>query len=239
MKKLVYTPQFIRTRNVKHAEILIDSLMINQDEGRLAILYGRAGHGKTRFSEMWASNHNSIYLRIVSIWSELDFLRALCREVVPEMPAPKRKAAAFSLLADALVGNPVPIFLDEVEKLRNPRRFLEIIRDLSDITCAPVIMIGEDELFHLMKLSDRITSRTYQQLRFDPIDTSDILVYAKTACGIALGLDHAKQIHAATRGDFRDIKRVLIQMIANLNAKQTATPDDALVSLTIKSIVKR
>jgi hypothetical protein len=217
---------------------MMDGLNINTDEGRLGLIYGRAGHGKSRTAEWFAVNNNSLYLRIVSIWSELDFLRALCVELGEPQP-PKRKGACFAIITDALIHHPRTIFLDEVEKLTNPRRFLEIIRDFSDITTAPVVMIGEEELYHLMRQSDRITSRTYRQLKFEPIDAADIIIYTRAAVGIALDLPAARQIHAATHGDFRDIKRVLFVLMDAMNAAGKTTPDTALVALAINQTVKK
>lgn len=236
MKKHKFTPEFVPTKNVRSFKIMMDSLMTYTDEGRLGLIYGRAGHGKTRTSEWYTANHHSIYLRVISIWSELDFLRALCRELEPDIPAPKRKAAAFAVLADALMDNPRPIFLDEVEKLKSPRRFLEIIRDLSDVTTAPVILIGEEELYHLMRQSDRIHSRTYRELRFGPLEAADIMTYTQTCAGITLSASQASILHKATRGDFRHIKRALITLIDLLYGAGRPAPDDDLVRQAIKNL---
>lgn len=237
MKKIVFKPEFINTKNVRNFTLMMDALMTYNDEGRLGLIYGRAGHGKSRTSEWYAINNDCIYLRIVPVWSELDFLRALCRELGDVNP-PKRKGPAFAIITDLLRHNPRPVFLDEVEQLKNPKRFLEIIRTFSDISAAPVIMLGEEELFHLMQQSDRISSRTYRNLRFDPIEAADIMAYTQATSGIKLSASQAGRVHKETRGDLRDIKRILMALIDFLYGRGKDAPDDDLVKQAIKSVMK-
>ena len=114
-----------------------------------------------------------------------------------------------------------PIFLDEIEKL--PMSFLEIARDLTIRTLSPVILVGEEELHALMTRNRRVWSRTWQQIEFAPIVEADIMAYANAATGLALPPEVAAVFTKASGGDFRIVKRDIVNLVQIANAKGTAS----------------
>lgn len=226
-------PVFLeKTKNVRNFSVMMDGLALGWGEGRLGMVYGRAGRGKTRTSQWYHAHHGGVFLRMQTIWrtSELEFLRALCREL-GILSAPGRKGPAFMAIIDALISDPLPIFLDEVEKL--PQYFLDVIRDLSDLSTAPVILIGEEELVSYMKINRRVWSRTYQALEFLPISIPDIVSYIHEAAGMSVDNQVAGIFHNASGGDFRIVRRGLLSLAQIASAKQTEqiTTDMAQVAL--------
>jgi len=214
-------PVFIeKTKNVRNFSVMMDGLALGRGEGRLGMVYGRAGRGKTRTAQWYHAHHGGVFLRMQTIWrtSELEFLRALCREL-GILSAPGRKGPAFMAIVDTLIADPKPIFLDEVEKL--PKYFLDVIRDISDLSTAPVILIGEEELVSYMKMNRRVWSRTYQALEFLPISKPDIITYFREASGLSIDSEVADVFHTASGGDFRIVRRSLIALAQIANAKQT------------------
>ena len=117
--------------------------------------------------------------------------------------------------------------MDEIEKL--PGHFLEVIRDLTDMSGAPIILIGEEELAAVMQRNRRVWSRTYQSLKFDPIGARDIIVYARDAAGLSFSPEVATVFNQASGGDFRIVRRDLIALMQFANSKQTdkITPEMA------------
>ena len=84
MKSIQFTPTFVQTKNVRTFNSLMDGLLAGRgDRGdeRLACVSGRAGRGKTRTVQTWAARNGAPYLETVSVWTDLDFLRALCAEL--------------------------------------------------------------------------------------------------------------------------------------------------------------
>jgi DNA transposition AAA+ family ATPase len=216
-----YKPVFIEsTKNVRNFKVMMDGLEMGAGEGRLGMVYGRAGRGKTRTSQWYHAHNGGVFLRMQTIWrtSELEFLRALCREV-GILSAPHRKGPAFMAIVDALITHPKPIFLDEIEKL--PRYFLDVIRDLSDLSTAPVILIGEEELVSYMKMNRRVWSRTFQVLEFLPISRPDIVAYIRSAAGLSVDSRVTGVFYEASGGDFRIVRRGLLALVQIANAKQT------------------
>jgi len=214
-------PVFVeKTKNVRNFSVMMDGLALGRGEGRLGMVYGRAGRGKTRTAQWYHAHNGGVFLRMQTIWrtSELEFLRALCREL-GILSAPGRKGPAFMAVVDTLIMDPKPIFLDEVEKL--PKYFLDVIRDLSDLSTAPIILIGEEELVSYMRVNRRVWSRTYQSLEFLPISKPDIITYITASSGLAIDSQVAGVFHDASGGDFRIVRRGLLALTQIANAKQT------------------
>ncbi len=235
MSKIIkLKPVFVKTKNVRNFEVMMDGLELNAGEGCLGMVFGQAGRGKTRTSQWYAANNNSVYLRVATIWrtSELDFLKALCRELEVLTP-PSRKGACYTTIIDILLDSPRPIFIDEIEKL--PRAFLDLVRDLSDMSMCQFVLIGEEELVSYMRQNRRVWSRTFQQLEFKPIDISDILVYAKDSSGLQLTPKVAAIIHQASQGDFRIVKRTMLEIVKMANAKQVDEVDEKMAKLATKA----
>ena len=235
MKQIKFEPAFVNTKNVRNVGVMMDGIALGEGEGRLGIIYSRAGRGKSRTCQWYSAHHpGCVYLRIASIWksSELDFLKALCREVGIVSPPP-RKGPCYIEIIESLLSEPRPVFLDEPEKL--PRTFLDLIRDISDMSTAPFILIGEEELLPYMRRNRRVWSRTYQQLEFKPIETSDIIVYAVETTGLKLNTGVASIMHKASGGDFRIIRRDLLNLVQIVNAKQTIDITGEMVKIAIKT----
>lgn len=226
-------PVFVKTDNVVGFEDLMDGLTMLSGEGRLGLVYGRAGRGKTRTAQAWhANNKNSIFLRCLNIWrsSELGFLQNLCFEL-GVIDIPGRKNAAFMAALDVLNPDTV-IMIEEIEKL--PYMFLELIRDFADLKGCAVVLIGEEELLSLMRRNRRIWSRTFRQMEFKPIGPSDIINYAFQAAGMKISADVAGSLYRSSEGDFRIIKRNLSNLADICNINDTAEPDVKMADVAIK-----
>lgn len=230
-----FQPRFIQTRNVRNFEVLMDGIQLAAGEGRLGMVCGQAGRGKTRTVQWYAANNDCVYLRMLKVWrqSELQFLQELERELGHQGNPHYRKGPAFAECVDRLIDNPKPIFLDEIEKLQP--FFLEVIRDLSDLSTAPVILVGEAELRALMQRNRRVWSRTYQQLEFKPTEVKDVLVYFKDSTGIALDMDRAKYLQAATGKNFRKLKSTIINLVQIFFARGSEEITDEIIDIAVKT----
>lgn len=234
-------PVFATTKNVRNFEVMMDFFNIWHDEkeveGIMGIVYSRAGRGKTRTAQWYAAHNNCIYIRMESIWSTtyLGFLHALCRELEIVSP-PCRKTKCFYSIIDALLAKKRPVFLDEVEKL--PKTYLEIIRDITDITGAPFVLIGEEELVPYLQQNRRIWSRCYYKLKFDPLTIADITLYFHDAIEIDLPFQIASMFHIASEGDFRLVRRYLVALTQIINATETKTVTEEMAKISIDTGLK-
>lgn len=234
MKEIRVSPKFVNTRNVRNFQAMTDALALSAGEGRLGVVIGQAGRGKTRTAQVYAANNRCVFLRCLSIWrtSELDFLRGLCRELNVKNP-PHRKDAAFTAVLDALIlQGGRPVFIEEIEKL--PKLHLELVRDLSDLTAAAFVLIGEEELESHVQQVRRMWNRTFQFLEFAPLGVGDIIMYAKEAAELELSPEIAAILHSSSGGNFRVVKRDLQNLCNMMNAKGTPEPTVELAKIAIK-----
>ncbi|MCF8112790.1 MAG: ATP-binding protein [Desulfotignum sp.] len=217
MEKITLKPVFVKTKNVRNFDVMMDGLSLANEEGCFGMVFSQAGRGKSRTCQVYVSRNDGVYVRIMRIWkrSELEFLRGLCKAAGVKA-IPNRVGATFQAIIDAMVANPRPIFLDEMEKMRPD--FIDILRDIADVTGLPIILMGEEELVSYMQRDRRIWSRTFQQLEFGPIEIADIMLYAKESIGLQMSIDVASMVHKSSGGDWRPVKRTIINMAHYMNA---------------------
>lgn len=234
MKEIRFSPIFVNVKNVRNFQAMIDTLMLSAGEGRLAAVTGPAGLGKTRTAQWYAANNGCAFIRCAKHWrtSELGLLQALCRELgIKKVPG--RKDPAFLAVMDALnTQGGRPVFVEEIEKL--PKLHLEVVRDLSDMSAAPFVLIGEDELQYHLKQVTRIWNRTYQMLEFEPIGLGDVVMFARQSAAIDLPAEVAEVLHHGSGGCFRITKRDFITLVNIMNAKGTHTADVSMAKAAIK-----
>jgi len=238
MEEIRFFPKFVNVKNVRNFQAMVDALMLSAGEGRLAAVIGPAGRGKTRTAQWYAANNRCAFIRCLSIWrqSELGFLQAMCRELGVKK-IPYRKDPAFIAVMDALnAQGGRPVFIEEIEKL--PRLHLELVRDLSDLSAAPFVLIGEDELQSHMQQVTRIWNRTFQMLEFETLGMGDVVMFARESAGIDLPAEVAELLHREAKGCFRVIKRDLISLVNIMNAKGKAAPDMEMAKVAVKQSLR-
>ena len=238
MKEIRVLPKFVNTRNVRNFQAMLDALMLSAGEGRFGVVVGPAGRGKTRTTQWYAAQHGCVFLRCLSIWrhSELGFLQALCRELGIANP-PHRKDPAFIAVMDALgKQDGKPVFIEEIEKL--PRLHLETVRDLADLSTAPFVLIGEEDLKEHLKQVSRMWNRTFQMLEFDPLSVADVIAFAGDAASLELPQEVAETLHLAAKGCYRVMKRDMISLVNIMNAKRTDKPTVEMAKVAIKQSLR-
>lgn len=228
---------FIKTRNVRNFGVMMDGLALAEGEGRLGMVRGEAGLGKSRTCTKWYGEHlDTVYLRAAKAWetSYTEFLQALCRELGIK-PAPYRKGRAFAAVVDNLIQTPKTLFIDELEKL--PSGFLEIVRDIADMAMTAVVLIGEEELAGYMSQNRRVWSRTFQVVEFKPVGVGDVMLYIKESTDgkIMLSEECASAMHRILGGNFRGARRTLLNLVQICNAKKSAEVSIEMVEIAYKT----
>lgn len=230
-------PAFVKTRNVRNFEVLMNGLDLAEGEGRFGLVFGQAGRGKTRTSQWYAAGNACVYMRVLSIWttSELDFLCALARELGVLTP-PRRKATAFQAVLDKLITEPRAIILDEMEKM--PPKFLGFIRDLTDLSGSPIVFVGEVELIPYLQAERRVWSRVFQQVEFEPISATDIVFYAADVAGLQLDKPAAGILAKSSGGDFRLVRRDVLALVQMCQGKGTKSVNAEMATIAAKQALK-
>jgi len=221
-KKVQFSPRFVNTRNVRSFAVLMDALMFAKSghtdgDERLGCVWGRAGRGKTRTVQTWAANNDAVFIETVRSWSELDFLKKICLELGIRNPA-GRRGKAFSDALDSLLINPRVMFFDEIERFG--QKYLEIVRDLAKLSGGIFVLVGEEELPHLMRQNRRVWSRTYREMEFLPAEPSDVVSYINQTTGLKLSTEALAIFHGVSGGDIRIIRRDTINLVHVVNSME-------------------
>jgi len=222
---------FVHTVNVKNfISVMKEAGKINSEPVFLT-MHGQAGRGKTSTARYYAAQEGWTYCRALKGWSELWMLQDLCFELQID-PVPRRKKPAFEAIKMKLYQEPRPVLIDEADKLNEV--LLEWIRDLADLTFVPFVLIGEKLIVHKMKKERRRWSRTVRAMEFGPIQTKDILFFAKQASELSLEVKQAEMLKEASNGDFRLVKRDMrtLEELVQVNERKKITDD--MVKLAIK-----
>jgi len=236
-----FKPTFVQTKNVRSFETLMQGLMIGkggagEGDERLGCIWGRAGRGKTRTVQTWAARNGCVYIETVSVWSELDFLQKLCQEFGLRQ-IPGRRGRCFDAIIEAMTMSNQPVFIDEIERFG--QKFLEIIRDLVKITGGIIVLIGEEELPHLMKQNRRVWSRTYRAMEFEPVSPTDVGLYVSQCTGLHLSPPATEIMHRASGGDLRIVRRDTINLAhAATSLRRTGEVDAELAAIACKCGLK-
>ncbi len=232
-----FTPSFVQTKNVRAFDTMMQGLLIGrcgkgEGDERLGCVYGRAGRGKTRTVQGWAAKTGSVYIETVSVWSELDFLQKLCFELgIRQIPC--RRGRCFELIVEKMMLSGLPIFIDEIERFG--QKYLEIVRDLIKISGGVIVLIGEEELPHLMKQNRRIWSRTYRSMEFEPVSQSDVLTYVSQCTGLVMSKEATEIMHQVSGGDLRIVRRDTINLAhAAASLRRTGEVDGELATIACK-----
>jgi hypothetical protein len=216
----VFNHQWVNTRNERNLDVVMEMLAKAAGEGVLCQITGPAGRGKTRTIRRYAANHRCIYLLCIEIWkrSELPMLQALCRELGANKPF-GRANECFRDAVERLLDDPRPVFMDEADLI--PQR-INLIRQLGEVTAVPFILVGEQRLADQMSSVDRVWSRTFQTLTFEPVSVSDIVLYGRESGGLEISPPVVHLAHQSTKGqDWRVIKRIVMDLVEIANAKRT------------------
>jgi len=223
----------VACQNQENFLAMMEILELGAGEGRLGAIISPAGYGKSRTTAAWAANNGSVHLLMLPIWatSELGFLQALCRELGVLQP-PATKNGCFAEALERLVGQPNPVFLDEMDM--TPRH-LNLVRALAELTGAAIVLIGEEELTALLSQNKRVWSRVFQTMRFAPVSAKDIITYGREAAGLEVSPDGAVALQSAPGGgDWRVIKRSMIDLVGLANAKRTRQVTVEMVRQAVK-----
>ena len=220
MDKIKVKPVFIKTKNYLHFEAMMAGLQLGEGEGRFGLMWGKAGRGKTRAAQRFMAEKQQVYLKMLTIWnrSELGFLQSLMKEL-GIIYKKENQNTAFFMIIDALLKNPQTIFLDEVDIVS--AKFLNIARDIAELTGISIVLIGEEDILSMVKTSGRVSSRIFQEVEFSPLGESDIIAYINTAASLKINAEQANGIVKKTGGDFRLVRRATLKLVQICNAKQT------------------
>jgi hypothetical protein len=164
----------------------------------MGLVHGFTGAGKTTAISWLVNRTRGVYARAFGTWTPHSMLGSIMHELGAE-PL-QRSANMIKYIADELAAQNRPLFVDEANYIASDTKMLDTLRDIHDVSNAPVILIGhegtEKRLVHRAQLARRIS----QWVEFKPLDLDDAAVLASTVCEVSIATDLLEELHSHAKG---------------------------------------
>ena len=208
---------FVKTHNVKRFIGLMNNLIDKSNEvPKMGLVYGDPGLGKTQTAVWWATKNDAVYVRAQNKMTN----KWLLEKIVYELgESPSRKMAdLIEQCISHLRLKPQVIIIDEVDYLINRMKIVEALRDLHDLTGAPVVLIGMQESKTKLGKYRHLYDRISEILEFKPFSKEDVEVIVEELSEIKIS-DEAREIFFEKKNRFRQIIKgiALLENLAKTN----------------------
>lgn len=204
--------KIVLTDNMTHLVAGVEAL-VNKPErsDRIALIYGKWGHGKTTGVEWYFTHNPSFFQRSMAAWTRSpnmmleDLLKAY------RVEARGRFKSDIRELIRVAKRHRLPLFIDEADRVVRKSILIETIRDLHDIARIPIILIGQENIINLLQRRDlgQVFSRITEIIEFQELNTRDIQNVSSELCNLECSSKVASYIHTVTIGDFRLLNALL------------------------------
>lgn len=184
----------------------------NVDEG-LAVFHGQSGLGKSRAATYGAKTYRARYIEV----GQYTTARSLLANLLKELGQPDPRGTIEDLkeqVIEIMAADPrQPVIIDEAHFIA-AKRFVDLVREISDKSGAPVILIGEDILPNRLATFERVYGRVLEWLQAQPCDAEDFAHMATYRCpGIRVAPDLATAILGLTKGNTRFVNKNLVKVV--------------------------
>lgn len=161
-----------KTKNLSNLARAADQLRTrNIGTPGIGLIWGPSGLGKTTAATWFCDQYDAVYVRAWSTWTPGAMLGAICAAL--DLPAQTRIASAIDQIVLALSRTQRPLFVDEADYLLGSARLLDTLRDLHDVSSAPVIVVGMGEFRRRAERREQFAGRVTARVEFRPADIED------------------------------------------------------------------
>lgn len=167
----------------------------------MALVWGDTGLGKTTAAARLRNRTDAIFVRATALWTPRALLEALAGEVSCKWAGSCSRT--LDAVCDELSRSPRPVLIDEADYVLRTARMVDALRDLHDLTSAPVIMIGMPPIEAAIKRWPQVTGRLQQRVRFEPCDVEDASILARTLCEVGIEDVLLERLHREVKGEIR------------------------------------
>ncbi len=204
----------------------------------LAVFFGPSGWGKTKSAIYGANRYRAVYLECGLFTTA----RSLISQVLIEYGEPRPRGSIEEMKTRAIklmaADRTRPLIVDEAHFVAT-KRFVDLLRELSDKSGAPVILIGEEQLPQHLEQFERVHNRVLEWLPAVSCDAEDFSHLATALCrGVRIAADLAGAILERTDGNTRRIV-VNLAKIAEIAQVTGATTMDLAGFGGVAAIVGR
>lgn len=195
--------KIVETSNVSVLLRALESLSARStgEEG-MALFYGPPGAGKTTALAYAQQRTQAIMLRARSTWSITSMLGQLLREL--GLCETGSRDTRLDRVAECLQQHPRPVLVDEVDyALRHPE-LLDVLRDIYDLSQAPVVLVGMQDAPRVLRSHPRMARHRRRVTRWveaSPIALDELKRIAEELCEVMVEERLLARLHKETRGN--------------------------------------
>ncbi len=171
-------------------------------KGRIGIMlvYGPYGTGKTEAGRWFYTHHAAPFMRAYKGCSRRELLSCLVDSL--EAKPKYRSADLFEQLLGLMDEQTQPIVIDEADYLL-AGRIIETVRDISDMTNAPIILMGMENFSKDLQDYPHIIDRVTVTVKFELFNEDEIAEYAERICEVRLSSDAIAFVRMHGKGRLR------------------------------------
>ena len=166
----------------------------------MMLAYGPPGTGKSFFFQRLAMEADKVYVRCKYIDTPRNLLSGIVTELGEE--ARGNSGQLFNKAVQQLMAHPRTLIFDEADYIVN-QSFVEVIRDINDISNIPVIMVGMETVDKRLGAFPHLFDRIRSVVRFRKFSVSEIESLAKEICEVSIDKSGIEFIHQKGHGKFR------------------------------------
>lgn len=193
-------------KNVASFSILLAKMVDrDSDQPGLACFYGPSGWGKSKAAVYGANKYRAAYVECGQYTSA----KSLMEQILIELGIQRARGSIEQLKSQAIMAMVAeqrrPLIIDEAHFIAK-KQFVDLLRELSDKSGAPVIMIGEEMLPQDLERFERVHNRVLEWLPAVACDMEDFYLLASRRCrDVKIGQDLAAAILKTTEGNTRRV----------------------------------
>ncbi len=182
----------------------------------IGVAFGRAGEGKSKTVSWWATRTEAAFVRASATWkNQGPMLEAICLEL--GFTPRRRHSESLKLIAETLARGtqPRPLVVDEADYLVKHEELLNVLRDLHDLSGAPLVLIGMQNFVQKilsLREQEQFVSRISQVVQFKPLDREDAGTLVRSIAEVQVADDLVDRLHAESNGNARLLVVALEQL---------------------------
>ena len=160
----------------------------------MGMVWGPTGYGKSTASAWFVNQVHGVYVRAQALWSPKVMLGAIARELDLDGHG-KNNGELVELIVHRLAETGRPLFIDEADYVIERKLLTDTLRDIHDLSTAPVIMIGMHGIEKRIRSNPQFTGRVAQWVAFEGLDIDDARMLADGLCEVDVADDLLARLH--------------------------------------------
>ena len=187
--------KILPVKNVLRLRAAGDAL-INRAPGMpgMGMVMGPTGYGKSTANAWYVNQVDGVYIRARALWSPKVMLASIAKELDIDGRG-RNNGEMVDLIVQRLAETGRPLFIDEADYVVERKLLTDTLRDIHDLSTAPVVLIGMHGIERKIRSNPQYTGRIAHWVVFEGIDMEDARLLADGLCEVEVADDLLAALH--------------------------------------------